>query len=70
MPSNQSAYRQNHSTETAMLMIFNDLVSAVDTKKLSLLCLLDLSAAFDTVDHAMMLSRLEKMYGFSGRALR
>jgi len=42
-------YRQFHSTETAVLSVHNDIVRAVDNRELSLLVLLDLSAAFDTV---------------------
>ena len=46
----QLAYKEIHSTETAMLKILNDLLNASDNGDLILLCLLDLSAAFDSLD--------------------
>jgi len=65
----QSAYRSNHSTETALLRVFNDLVMTVDSGRAAVLTLLDFSAAFDTVDHPTLLSRLEVRFGVSGTAL-
>jgi hypothetical protein len=65
----QSAYRSNHSTETALLRVFNDLVMTVDSRRAAVLTLLDLSAAFDTVDHPTLLSRLEAWFGVSGTVL-
>ena len=51
MPPLQSAYRRHHSTETALMKVLSDIYDAVDSRKVTLLGLLDLSAAFDTVDH-------------------
>ena len=65
MPRTQSAYRRNHCTETALLKIFNEIAVSVDSGSTTVACLLDLSAAFDTVDHGILLARLEKTYGFS-----
>ncbi len=65
----QSAYRVGHSTETALLKIVNDLLTASDRNEVSLLSLLDLSAAFDTIDHSILLSRLQATFGISGTAL-
>ena len=60
MPRLQSAYRRHHSTETALLRVMSDLLSAADSQRVTLLGLLDLSAAFDCVDHDILLHRLEK----------
>ena len=57
--SHQSAYCKHHSTETALLYIHDHLVSAIGSQKVSCLCLLDLSAAFDTTDHDILITRLE-----------
>ena len=66
---NQSAYRKLHNTETALLKIFNDLLMSADDKKVSILVLLDLSAAFDTLDHSFLLDRLNTSFGLSGTVL-
>ena len=70
LPGWQSAYRRFHSTETAVTKVFNDLLMAVDRGQMSVLCLLDLSAAFDTVDHDLLLQRLERQFGLRGTALQ
>lgn len=52
LPTNQSTYRQFHSTETALIKVQSDILSSMDKQEVTLLVLLDLSAAFDTVDHS------------------
>ena len=66
----QSAYRNGHSTETALIRIQHDLLTAVDNKGCVFLVLLDISAAFDTVDHSVLLNRLSVRYGVKGLALQ
>ena len=65
----QSAYRQFHSTETALLKVHNDINLNINNGKVTALTLLDLSAAFDTIDHSILIERLLKWYGISGTAL-
>ena len=65
----QSAYRKGHSTETALVRVHNDIVSAVDKGFGVCLILLDLSAAFDTVDHNILLTFLKDHIGLRGQAL-
>ena len=67
LPDLQSAYRAHHSTETAVLKVLGDILRAVDSGDLAALALLDLSAAFDTVDHETLLRRLRMSYGLGGR---
>jgi len=69
LPRLQSAYRVHHSTETAVLKVLSDILLAVDNGDLSVLALLDLSAAFDTVDHDILLTRLCVSYGVGGPVL-
>jgi hypothetical protein len=66
LPELQSAYRACHSTETAVLKVLGDILHAVDHGDLACLTLLDLSAAFDTVDHDTLLRRLRETYGLHG----
>ena len=66
----QSAYRQPHSTETALLRVQNDIIHAVDSEVGAILTLLDLSAAFDTIDYQKLLDLLNNSFGISGDTLR
>uniref|UniRef100_A0A8C6LSA8 Reverse transcriptase domain-containing protein n=1 Tax=Nothobranchius furzeri TaxID=105023 RepID=A0A8C6LSA8_NOTFU len=65
----QSGFRRAHSTETALLRVSNDLLTHSDAGDCSVLVLLDLTAAFDTVDHHLLLERLRDWVGLSGSAL-
>jgi hypothetical protein len=65
----QSAYRPSHSTETALVRVVNDLLSFVDSGENALLVCLDLSAAFDTIDHALLLGRLSDVVRLSDTVL-
>ena len=65
----QSAYRANHSTETALLRVYNDIMLALNNKHDVILIMLDLSAAFDTIDHEIMLQRLKNRFGITGKSL-
>ena len=61
----QSAYKRFHSTETALLKVQDDILQAIDNQKCVTLLLLDLSAAFDTVDHQLLVERLSNRFGSS-----
>ena len=69
LQSVQSAYRKCHCTETAIARVLSDILMALDRGNLAALALLDLSAAFDTVDHCSLLRRLCVSHGISGAAL-
>ena len=58
-PSLQSAYRRHHGTETALLKVKNDNLMNMENQRVTSLVLLHLSAAFDTVDHRILLDRLQ-----------
>jgi hypothetical protein len=65
----QSAYKTAHSTETALLRVRNDIVNELDQGKIVMLVLLDMSAAFDTIDHDILVNRLNNEYGIGGCVL-
>ena len=65
----QSAYKKGDSTETALTRIHNDILSAINDGECVILVLLDLSAAFDTVDHDILITRLKHRFGITGKAL-
>ncbi len=62
----QSAFRRSHSTETALLCVFNDIHRAIDRGEISLLVLLNQTAAFDFLGHPTLLHRLTHRYGICG----
>ena len=66
----QSAYRACHSTETALVLVQSDILRTLDQGGAAFLVLLDLSAAFDTIDHSILLSRMESVLGVKGSALQ
>ena len=66
----QSAYKSGFSTETALNCIQNDLLRSIDKKQVSALVLLDLSAAFDTIDHTILVDRLGSYFGMEGKVLQ
>ena len=65
----QSGFRKYHSTETALTKIISNLRLNSDANKVSILILLYLSAAFDTIDHGILINRLEKLIGFTDSVL-
>jgi hypothetical protein len=65
----QSAYIKFHSTETALLSLHDHIIKAMGQKQITCLCLLDLSAAFDTIDHSILLERLSSWFGLNRTVL-
>ncbi len=63
LPVNRSAYRQLHSTETALLKAQNDILINMDNEEVTLLVMLDMSAAFDTIDHNILIDILKNDFG-------
>ena len=68
-PQGQSAYRKYHSTEMALFRVTNDISMNMNRKRVTLLVMLDLSSAFDIVDHDILLGRLNYELGIKGRVL-
>ena len=70
LPVSQSAYRQFHSTETALLKVQNDILINMDNEEVTLLVMLDMSAAFDTIDHNILIDILKDDFGVVDSALQ
>lgn len=71
----QSGFRKNHSTETALLKVVNQVRTNqvrtnLDKNKLTVLVLHDLSASFDTLDHQILLNRVGEWFGPSAVVLK
>ena len=64
----QLAYSRGHCTETALLHVMNSVYTATDIKKVTALVSLNISAAFDTIDHDVLAGRLESQFGVVGAA--
>ena len=65
----QCAYRPSQCVETVLLRVCNDILRSMDQRKITVLMLLDLSGAFDTVDHPILLHRLQSRFGVTGVVL-
>jgi hypothetical protein len=65
----QSAYTKFHSTESTLLAVNDHIINAIGEQKVTALCLLDLSAAFDTIDHSILIERLTSWFGLNGAVL-
>ena len=70
MPDYQSAYRPGYSCETALVKLMNDLLWSMENQEVTAIMAIDLSAAFDTVDHEILLKVLEINFGIGGNALK
>ena len=66
----QTAYKSGHSCEVALIRVYNDIVTTIGKGNGSVLLLVDLSAAFDTLDHEDLFNHLGKSFGISGNALK
>ena len=67
---NQSGYKQNHSCETALLYIINNIQQSIHNDNLTAVLMLDLSAAFDIIDHNCLFYKLLNYFGITGNALK
>ena len=69
LPDFQSAYWANYSTETSLLKMTNNILWAMEEQHITMMVILDLSAAFDMVDHSILLKILENQFGVTDTAL-
>ena len=70
LPDYQLAYRQNYSTETSIIKLCNDVFWEMENQQLTAFIAIDLSAAFDTVDHDILLNVLMAKFNVTGTALK
>ena len=70
LSDSQSAYRKRHSTETLLIKVQSDILESLDSGYATILVMLDISAAFDVVDHQRLLSRHKELFGVDGTALK
>ena len=66
LPDNQSSSRKHHSTETALVKVYNDIRASMDNQEITFFILLDLTAAFDTIHQILMMNILENDFGIVG----
>ena len=66
----QSAHRTNFSWETALVKLQNDILRSIEKQRTTSIIAIDLSAAFDTVDHNILLDVLNNKFGISHTALK
>jgi retron-type reverse transcriptase len=69
LPICQSGFRKYNSTETALLKVQNDILLSMDRQEVCFFVLLDLSSAFDTIDHKTIIDVLEYQFGVTDKAL-
>ena len=70
IPDFQSAYHQYYSTETSLINITNDILWGIENQEVTTMLISDLGAAFNTVDHSILLKILHKSYGFCDQVLK
>ena len=70
LPTFQSAYHKHHSTETAVLYVSDEILQNAEHNKLTAMVCLDLSAAFDTINHTILRTVMEHYFGPKGTALQ
>ncbi len=69
LPDYKSAYRRNYSCETDLVKVSNDILWAMENQKMTFLVASDVSAAFDTVDHDILIEVLRNNFGVTEKAL-
>ena len=70
VPDLQSAYQKHYSMETSLIRLTNDILWSMERQYITSLAILDLSAAFETMDHNILLQILEQKFGFCEKALK